>query len=181
MSQSSGPSEHQPSNDNHTSSNHTSSNNNSNDDGQQPSNENVQREEGQGEGIQEEHSNEEEEKEQGNDGQSDSQEEVEEEELSPEELEIKEEEALALIRQRHEARLARQERTRAKIAELTQRMAEKDMLRKRWLPPIVAEPLRTFYTGYGLFNNLTEAALFTMGVVSLFVAVTVGLWYHHTS
>nr|CDS25609.2 tyrosine protein phosphatase non receptor type [Hymenolepis microstoma] len=173
MSQSSEPSEQQPSNNNNTS-------NNNNNDGQQPPNENVQKEGGQGEDIQEKHSNEEE-KEQGNDEQSDSQEEGEEEELSPEELKIKEEEALELIRERHEARLARQERTRAKIAELTQRMAEKDMLRKRWLPPIVAEPLRTFYTGYGLFNNLTEAALFTMGLVSLFVAVTVGLWYHHTS
>ncbi|KAM3178410.1 hypothetical protein ACTXT7_002627 [Hymenolepis weldensis] len=129
------------------------------------SNEVVQNEGEQGEDVQEELLNEKEEEEE-RDEQSESQEEEEEEEeeeLSPEELKIKEQEALELIRERHEARLARQERTRAKIAELTQRMAEKNMLRKRWLPPVVVEPLRTFYTGYGFFNNLTEAALFTLG------------------
>lgn len=94
---------------------------------------------------------------------------------------VREAEALQLIRERREARLARQERTRARLAELTKRMAEKHMLRQRWLPAKIANPVRAFYTRYGYFKNLTEAALFTLGVASLFIGVSLGLWWRHAA
>ncbi|CDS37423.1 tyrosine protein phosphatase non receptor type [Echinococcus multilocularis] len=90
-------------------------------------------------------------------------------------------EKLELIRQLREARLARQAQTRARLAEITARMAEKNMLRHRWLPERIAQPLRTFFTRTGFFSNLTEAVLFVLGIFSFLAAVSLGLWWRHRS
>ncbi|KAL5964286.1 Tyrosine-protein phosphatase non-receptor type 1 [Taenia solium] len=97
------------------------------------------------------------------------------------EEEVEQREKLELIRQLREARLARQTQTRTRLAEITARMAEKNMLRHRWLPERIAQPLRTFFTRTGFFNNLTEAILFVLGIFSLLVAVSLGLWWRHRS
>lgn len=97
------------------------------------------------------------------------------------EEEAEQREKLALIRQLREARLARQAQTRTRLAEITARMAEKNMLRHRWLPENIAQPLRTFFTRTGFFNNLTEAILFILGIFSLLIAVSLGLWWRHRS
>ncbi|KAL5107420.1 Tyrosine-protein phosphatase non-receptor type 1 [Taenia crassiceps] len=97
------------------------------------------------------------------------------------EEEAEQREKLELIRQLREARLARQAQTRTRLAQITARMAEKNMLRHRWLPERIAQPLRTFFTRTGFFNNLTEAILFVLGIFSLLVAVSLGLWWRRHS
>lgn len=108
----------------------------------------------------------------------------EEEEEEEEEASSSTEEELAaleLIRQRHEARLLRQAQTRTRLAEITARLQEKKMLRHRWLPAPIVRPLRTFLIHSGLFSNLTEAALFSLGICALLVSVSLGLWWRHFS
>lgn len=105
----------------------------------------------------------------------------EDKEKEPNTLEEDELGALELIRHRHEARLMRQAQTRARLAEITARMAEKEILRHRWLPTPIVQPLRAFFTRSGLFSNLTGAALFSLGVCALFVGVSLGLWWRHRS
>ncbi|KAL7054530.1 hypothetical protein AAHC03_025992 [Spirometra sp. Aus1] len=70
------------------------------------------------------------------------------------------------VRLRHEARIARQEQTRAKLAAVMARMREKDLARRRWLPLCVSLPLQRWYTS-GYINNATQAILFSLGVAGL--------------
>ncbi|VDD76821.1 unnamed protein product [Mesocestoides corti] len=110
----------------------------------------------------------------GSDGEDGTSDEAEEEEAEAVHLQAA---ALEAIRQRHEARLARQAQTRARLAEISARMQAKDMLRRRWIPMRIAYPLRRWFVQSGHFNNLTEATLFSLGVFSLLVALAVGLWW----
>nr|VZI33574.1 unnamed protein product [Spirometra erinaceieuropaei] len=70
------------------------------------------------------------------------------------------------VRLRHEARIARQEQTRAKLAAVMARMREKDLARRRWLPLCVSLPLQRWYTS-GYINNATQAILFSLGFAGL--------------
>ncbi|KAL7052919.1 hypothetical protein AAHC03_026367 [Spirometra sp. Aus1] len=81
------------------------------------------------------------------------------------------------VRLRHEARIARQEQTRAKLAAVMARMREKDLARRRWLPLCVSLPLQRWYTS-GYINNATQAILFSLGVAGLISGLALaGVWY----